>query len=94
MISRAVAVPRNPGADLPLVVCVDPSIDVALLFADSVLTGGSRPGLPAGSIAGLTLTSSTSLFGFTPKPRRCGTRCGGCAESGDGRAMDRPLLAN
>jgi hypothetical protein len=46
MMSRPVVIPRTPGADPPLIVCVDPSLDVALLFADSVLAGGSRPGAP------------------------------------------------
>jgi hypothetical protein len=39
---RATAPPRTAGTDVPVFVCVDPSLDVTLVLADSILGGAPR----------------------------------------------------
>ena len=41
---RATTAPRTAGADVPVFVCVDPSLDVTLVLADSIL-GGTPQGV-------------------------------------------------
>ena len=83
MVRPAAPLPRRGGTDVPMVVCVEPSLDVTLVLADSILARAKAPTGPDHHLIELAEKTRSEAASLR---NTLGQLCGAWARHGGGIA--------